>query len=97
MITLIRYLGFMGIFNCLVGCFSMTVWTPAVLSVLYACVLYFCIQHVSLSLLLLLTLPCRSTVCWNEVMLIYSFFKACKNNTRQRCGSNLLIHLSFDH
>ena len=29
--------------NCLVGCFSMIVWTPAVLSVLYACVLYFCI------------------------------------------------------
>ena len=38
------YLGFMGkFFNCLVGCFSMIVWTPAVLSVLYACVLYFCI------------------------------------------------------
>ena len=30
-------------FNCLVGCFSMNVWTPPVLSVLYACVLYFCI------------------------------------------------------
>ena len=30
-------------FNCLVGCFSMTVWTPAGLGVLYACVLYFCI------------------------------------------------------
>ena len=30
-------------FYCLVGCFSMIVWTPAVLSVLYACVLYFCI------------------------------------------------------
>ena len=27
--------------NCLVGCFSMIVWTPAVLSVLYTCVLYF--------------------------------------------------------
>ena len=26
--------------NCLVRCFSMIVWTPAVLSVLYACVLY---------------------------------------------------------
>ena len=42
--TLIRYLGFMGIlFLCLVGCFSMIISTPAVLSVLYACVLYFCI------------------------------------------------------
>ena len=30
-------------FHCLVGCFSMIVWTPAVLSVLYASVLYFCI------------------------------------------------------
>ena len=30
-------------FLCLVGCFSMIIWTPAVLSVLYACVLYFCI------------------------------------------------------
>ena len=38
-----RYLGFMGnfFFHCLVGCFSMIVWTPAVSSVLYACVLYF--------------------------------------------------------
>ena len=27
--------------KCLVGCFSMMGWTPAVLSVLYACVLYF--------------------------------------------------------
>ena len=36
--------GFMGIlFLCLVGCFSMIIWTPTVLSVLYACVLYFCI------------------------------------------------------
>ena len=31
--------------NCLVGCFSMIAWTPAVLKVLYACVLYFCILH----------------------------------------------------
>ena len=27
---------------CLVGCLSMIVWTHAVLGVLYACVLYFC-------------------------------------------------------
>ena len=34
--------GFHGFFfNCLVGCFSMIVWTPAVLSVLYACVFVF--------------------------------------------------------
>ena len=36
--------GFYGYsFLCLVGCFSMIIWTPTVLSVLYACVLYFCI------------------------------------------------------
>ena len=40
MCTLIRYLGFMVLFVCfccLVGCFSMIVWTPAILDVLYAC------------------------------------------------------------
>ena len=38
------YTGFMGIpFLCLIGCFSMSIWTPTVLSVLYACVLHFCI------------------------------------------------------
>ena len=30
-------------FLCLAGCFSMIIWTPTGLSVLYACVLYFCI------------------------------------------------------
>ena len=36
--------GFLWVFFlCLVGCFSMIIWTPAVLSVLYACGLYFCI------------------------------------------------------
>ena len=35
-------MGFMGIlFLCLVGCFSMIIWTPTVLSALYALVLYF--------------------------------------------------------
>ena len=28
------------IFLCLIGCFSMIIWTPTVLNVLYACVLY---------------------------------------------------------
>ena len=41
---LIRYLGFYEhSFLWLVGCFSMMIWTPAVLSFLYARVLYFCI------------------------------------------------------
>ena len=44
MCTLIWYSGFMGtFFNCSVRCLSMTVWTPAALGALYACVLYFCI------------------------------------------------------
>ena len=42
--TVFRFYGFCcWFFYCLVGCFSMIAWTPAVLSVLYACVLYFCI------------------------------------------------------
>ena len=42
--TLIWYLGFMRILLlCSVQCFSMVIWTPSVLSVLYTCVLYFCI------------------------------------------------------
>ena len=52
---LMRYMGFMGIlFLCLVGCFSIIIWTPAVLSVLYACVLYFCICTCSAQLSMLL-------------------------------------------
>ena len=44
--------GFYGYsFLCLVGCFSMIILTPAVLSVLYACVLYLhlfsAVEHVS--------------------------------------------------
>ena len=38
------YIVFMGILLLsLIGCFSMIIWTPTVLSVLYACVLCFCI------------------------------------------------------
>ena len=43
--------GFVFFLNCLVGCLNMIIWTPAVLSVLYACVLYLhlfsSIEHVS--------------------------------------------------
>ena len=43
--------GFYGYsFLCLVGCFSMIIWTPTVLSVLYASVLYFCIWTCSAQL-----------------------------------------------
>ena len=44
MFTLIPYLALWVLFfNCSVGCLSRIVWTLTVLSVLYACVLYFCI------------------------------------------------------
>ena len=44
--------GLCGVFfHCLVGCLSMIVWTPAVLGVLYACVLclhlFSAIEHIS--------------------------------------------------
>ena len=46
-----RYFGFHGLtFLCLVGCFSMITWTPAVLSVLYPRVLYFCLYTCSAQL-----------------------------------------------
>ena len=46
--------GFYGYsFSCLVGCFSMIIWTPTVLSVLYACALYFCICTCSAQLSML--------------------------------------------
>ena len=51
--TVFGFYGFFGFcfLHCLVGCFSMIVWTPAVLSVLYACVLYLhlfsAVEHVS--------------------------------------------------
>ena len=35
------FYGYFFFFYFLVGCLSMIVWTPAVLGVLYACVLYF--------------------------------------------------------
>ena len=44
-------MGFYGYsFLCLVGCFNMIIWTPTVLSVLYARVLYFCICSCSAQL-----------------------------------------------
>ena len=46
-------LGFFFLFThlyCLVGCLSMIVWTHAVLGVLRACVLYFCICNCSAQL-----------------------------------------------
>ena len=42
--TVFEFYGYFFFFlYCFVGCLSMIVWTPALLGVLYACVLYFCI------------------------------------------------------
>ena len=53
--TVFGFYGGFGVvvFYCLVGCFSMIVRKPAVLSVLYACVLYFCICTCSAQLSML--------------------------------------------
>ena len=48
--TLIRYIGFTGILFMLSWMFQHDYWTPTVLSVLYACVLYFCIWTCSAQL-----------------------------------------------
>ena len=52
-------------FLCLIGCFSMIILTPAVLSVLYACVLYFCICTCSAQ---------SSCFTWNGALETHSLF-----------------------
>ena len=60
--------GFYGYsFLSLVGCFSMIIWTPTVLSVLYACVLYLhmfsAIEHVS-----------HGKALWNNAHYYYYYY-----------------------
>ena len=76
MCTLIRYLGFIGIFSyCSVGCFSMIVWTAAVLSVLCGCVLYFCIYTCSAQLSMFhMERRSRNTLILVSIILIISTF-----------------------
>ena len=72
--VLIRYLSFTGtfFFNCLVGCLSMIVWTPAVLGVLCACVLYFCISTCSTQLSMFdIEKRSRNTLIINIIIIIY--------------------------
>ena len=54
---------------CLVGCFSMIIWTPAVLSVLYACVLHFCICTCSAQLSMF-HMERRSKICSLLLLLL---------------------------
>ena len=61
-------------FNCLVGCFSMTVWTPAVLSVLHACVSYFCICPCSVQLSMCYMERCSR----NTLIIIIIIINTCR-------------------
>ena len=65
--TMLRASLFVFFFKCLVGCFSMIVWIPAVLSVLCACVLYFCICTCSAQL---------SNFTWKGALEIRSLLSA---------------------
>ena len=90
MCTLIQYLGFMGFyvcsfFSCLVGCFSMTVWTPAVLSVLYACILYFCICPGSAQLSMFHMEKC----CRNKLIINITVISVCVDMT---CLQTYKVH-----
>ena len=55
------------VFLCLVGCFSMIIWTP-VLSVLCACVLYYCICTCSAQL----SMFHMERLCRNALIIISS-------------------------
>ena len=80
MCTLIQHLVvvcwffFRFLFVFLVECFSMLVWTLAVLSVLYACVLYFCIRPCSAQLSMF-----HMERCSRNTLIIIIIIK--KNNT----------------
>ena len=67
--------GFYGYsFLCFVGCFSMIIWTPTVLSVLYAHVLYFCIWTCSAQLSMFhMERHSRNTLI--IIILLYYYFK----------------------
>ena len=83
--TLIRYLGLWVFFlfffffthlYCLVGCLSMIVWTYAVLGVLYACVLHFCICTCSVHLSMFhMERRSRNTLNITIINIIATLFK----------------------
>ena len=59
-------------FLCLFGCFSMIVWTPTVLSVFYACVLYICICTCSAHLSMFhMERPFRNTLIIILLLLLF--------------------------
>ena len=75
--------GFYGYsFLCLVGFFSMIILTPAVLSVLYACVLYFCICTCSAQLSMFhMGRLCRNTL----IIIIIIIYYLCKQSVMCVC------------
>ena len=66
----------------LIGCFSMIIWTPIVLSVLYACVLYFCICTCS-ALLSMFHMERRSRTTLIIIIIIIIIIKS--GNRSQVC------------
>ena len=70
--TVYRFYGYSVL--CLVGCFSMITWTPTVLSVLYACVSYFCICTCSAQLSMFhMERRSRNTLIIIIIIIIISF------------------------
>ena len=64
---------------CLVGCSSMTIWTPTVLSVLYACVLYFSICTCSAQLSTFqMERRCRTTLIIIIIIIIIIITLVCQ-------------------
>ena len=64
-------------FLCLVGCFSLIIWTTAVLSVLYACVLHFCICTCSAQLSMFhMERRFRNTLISISIIIIINIFIA---------------------
>ena len=64
-----------GFFFCLVRCFSRIVWTPAVLNVLYACVLCFCIWPCSAQLSMLHMERCSRNTLIIVIIIIIVIIK----------------------
>ena len=62
-------------FLCLVGCFSLIIWTSAVLSVLYACVLFFCIFTCLVQLSMFHVERCSRNILIMIIIIIFAFAK----------------------
>ena len=83
-------------FNCLVGCFSMIVWTHAGLSVLYAMYLYFCICPCSAQLSMSHMERCsRNTLIFINIIIVSSpehLAKISQHTLHIRCTGCPIVH-----